>query len=324
MTEIQGEEVPDAESLAYEAAAVLAVTGVLSGAVAALLASVVVAWDLATLPADRAAFGRMLAARIRFLRVPPMARRLHRVASEGRDLGQAHAIRRTPPGPLRDLAERADWRETDWATPVVPDIDNPVRAGLHQAAFMAESLPFERKADLHAVMGKLRQTVARAEGSARYTANEGINAGAATVAHAQGLNLIWVAERNACLDCLAHAGWVVEPNGWFPPGLSFDPLRAGIVRAVRWAPLHPNCRCQVRSYDGPVGAPNVDRSRVDPAARLAAEARRSTVYQWTDYGSGAARRRAAEALLQAGADLPRTVERRARQALRRGGVRRPR
>jgi hypothetical protein len=147
-------------------------------------------------------------------------------------------------------------------------------------------------------------------------ANEGINSGAADVARAAGLRLIWVAERNACLDCLAHAGYAVEPGDVFP-AVSYDPVRPGKFMAVKWPPLHPNCRCQVRVYAGPAGAPPADRSALDPAARLAAEARRSVVYQWTDYASGVRMRAAAAYLLDMGAGLAPSVERRARAALRR-------
>jgi hypothetical protein len=179
-----------------------------------------------------------------------------------------------------------------------------------------------KRGNVLAVAGRANRGVSEAQGTARWTANEGINAGTAQVARAAGLNLVWVAERNACLHCLAHAGWVVAPGNPFP-AVSFDP-RAGDVREVTWPPLHPNCRCECRTYDGEPGRPSRDRTSTDPADRLAAEARRSAVYQWTDHASGLAARRAASALLKAGADLPGTVTQRARRALRRGGVRRPR
>lgn len=324
MTEIQGEEVPDAESLAFEAAAVLAVTGTLATAVTSLLGSLYAAWELILIPADRVTFARVAAARIRALSWPPMTARLQRVAIDARDLGVDRAVRRFPAGPDRDQAAGTDWR-SNGLLPAVPDVDRATVAHLLQAARLAERLPFEHRGDVHAVVGRVKQGLSRAQATARYAANEGLNAGTAEVARTMGLRLLWVAERNACLDCLAHAGWAVEPGAMFPAGLTFDPLHVQRVRAVVHPPLHPNCRCQVRTYDGPAGRPPADRSRVDPAARVYAEARRSVVYQWTDYASGIAMTRAAEALLQAGAGLPATVERRARTALRSGRkVRRPR
>lgn len=315
--ELQGQEVPDQESLEFEAWAVALVVGGLSGAVAALLARAYAAWA-----ATGVLVGAVLAEQIRQIRWRPMGPALVRVAGDARDLGQRQAVRLFT-GPDRERAARADWRAR--GLPPLPDVETSTRQLVGEAAQMAESLPMTRRADLHAVAGRLRQAVSRAEATTRAVANEGVNAGVAEVARTMGLRLIWVAERNACLHCLAHAGWAVEPGELFPAGLTFDPLATGRVRAVAWPPLHPNCRCRVRTYSGPAGAPPRDRSQVDPAARLAAEARRSTVYQWTDYASGAAKRRAAEALLQAGADLPVTVERRARAALRRGReVRRPR
>ena len=139
----------------------------------------------------------------------------------------------------------------------------------------------------------------------------------AAVADRLGAALLWVAERDACLHCLAHAGWSVAPGDTFPPGLTYGdkPLRDD---GVAHPPLHPGCRCQVRLWDGPVGAPPTERSRLDPAARLAAEARRSVVYGWTSYASGAATIRAMERLLRRGAALPPSVERRARELVRQG------
>lgn len=208
----------------------------------------------------------------------------------------------------------------------VPDLDGPLRARLDEAADMADKLPDMSKPDLEKVSGRARAGIARAQGSVRWTVNNGINSGTADVARHIGQRTLWVAERNACLHCLAYAGWSTEPDQEFPHGLSFDP-RGGLPSfgALLWPPLHPNCRCRIRLYDGPAGPPSEDRSRVDPAARLAGEARRSVVYQWSDYASGAAARRAATALLADGAGLADSVEKRARAALRAGrAVRRPR
>ena len=325
--EVYGPEVPDEESLAFEEAAVLAVTGALAGTVATLVASMVATFVVAagatTLSAAAGQLlGAALAKRIRDVRWRPMAGALQKVAADGRDLGTYRAARSYRGTPEHDRAARTNWRAYD-PVPPVPDVDQVMVSHLQDAARMAEALGMRRKSDVHAVAGKVRQGLSRVEGSARYVANEGINVGTAAVAREAGHRLLWVAERNACLHCLAHAGWVVEPGAVFPP-VSFDP-RDTRTRAVPWPPLHPNCRCQVRPYSGPAGRPDPDRSRVDPAARLAAEARRTVVYQWTDYASGPAAARAAEALLAAGADLPTTVERRARAALRSGRtVRRPR
>lgn len=259
--------------------------------------------------------GRALGAALaRYLRtqVPPaMNQALAEYAQQARLLGVARELRRVP-----DLSRGITFPQA----PAV-DLDARVRAGLAEAARIADA-GIRTKADASSVAGKVKATRSAVQGTARWTAHEGLNAGVAAVAKAAGMRLLWVPERNACLHCLAHAGWVVEPGSEFPAGLTFDP-RGSHLPAVAYPPLHPSCRCEARATRLPVGRPDPDRSKVDPAARLAAEARRSVVYQWTDYASGPAMERAAEALLHAGAGLPTTVIQRARRDLRRGGVRRP-
>lgn len=213
----------------------------------------------------------------------------------------------------------------------VPAVKVPAPPAFHADATLREALEgaariaqagVRTRADAASVAGKVKAARANLSGTARWAAVEGISAGTATVARAAGRRLIWIPERNACLHCLGHAGHAVEPGEEFPAGLSFDP-RGSKLRAVRWPPLHPGCRCAADLHEGPPGPPDPDRSRVDPAARLAAEARRSVVYQWTDYASAPAAMRAAEALLHLGAGLSTTVEQRARRALLRGGIRKP-
>lgn len=324
--DVDGPVVPDEESLAYEAATVALVTASVGRMIRDLIASMLAAFDAATrggaMSAETAAsFGRSTALAIRRLRWPPMDPRLQRAMRDGRDLGVIRAVRAIEPGPTRDLATTTSWRATGAELPAV-SADRALSDKLTEAARLASTLNMGKRGSVLAVAGRTSSGLAHAEGTARWSANEAINAGTAAVAETTGLNLVWVAERGACLHCLAHAGWVIAPGGTFP-GVSYD-LRARNVPAVRWPPLHPNCRCQVRTYDGPAGAPSRDRDAVDPAARLAAEARRSVVYQWTDHASKIAAERAAVALLQVGAALPASVEDRARRAVRRGKpVRRP-
>jgi hypothetical protein len=321
--DVDGPEVPDRESLAFEAAVLASVTAEVAGLIRDLIALMLTAFNAATrggpMPTGTArALGRAIARRLRSLRWAPMDPRLRDAARQARILGMDRALARLPEADRPEVIE--PWRAALMIG--VPPADHALTERLAQAARLATSLDMARRGNLMAVVGRTSSGLALVEGHARWTANEGINAGTAQVARATDLNLIWVAERGACLHCLAHAGWVAEPGDPFP-AVSFDPLAKG-VPAVTWPPLHPNCRCQVRTYDGPPGPPDRERARTDPAARLAAEARRSVVYQWTDHASGVAAQRAASALLQVGADLPRTVEERARRRLRAGGVRRPR
>lgn len=304
--EIHGPPVPDDESLAYEAAAVAAVVGPVAALVAAVLASA------AVLLAGGAAgmlLSAALARRLRSIPVPDMSGVL-RVRTDGAvDLGVRTA--------LADLGQ-PDMDVPVSAPPVLSGhLESVVRTKLNEAADIAASRPLSSKSDLDAVSGRARTGIARAEAATRYAVNHGINSGTADVARAAGLRLLWVAERNACLHCLAYAGWAVEPDEEFPAGLTYDPV--GPLRSfgpLYWPPLHPNCRCRVRTYTGQAGPPERDRSSVDPAARLASEAQRTVVYQWSDYASGVAAQRAARALLDHGTTLADSVERRAAAALR--------
>jgi hypothetical protein len=309
---------PDEEVLAFEALVVRAVMGATVEALDNLITFVLLALNITAPPnpVQAAQIGHTVARRIRETSIPPVNRTLARKAMDARDLGTIRAVQALPAGPLRDLATTANWRAD--TQPSVPNADRAIREGL-EAVVVIASTGLRNRTEAASVAGKLKATKARAQGIARYVAHEGINAGIAEVARTIGHRLLWVAERNACLHCLAHAGYAVEPGSQFP-GVSFDPASAK-VRPVPHPPLHPNCRCEVRTFAGPAGPPPTDRSSTSPAARLAAEARRSVVYQWTDYASGSAQERAARTLLNAGAGLPSSVEKRARIMLKQGGKR---
>lgn len=307
--EIDGATVPDEEALAFEIATVAAVTAGVAAAIASVIA---LAYATYAAGATGTVLGRELATRLRWLRWTPMRPALRKVAMDARDLGTRRALEAMNP---QDRPQGVDWRS---GPPLdLPDPDRAVGEALEQAARLAETLPMESRKDLSVVQGRVNQGLATARGHARYVANEGINAGVSEVARAAGLRIIWITERNACLHCLGHAGYAVEPGDSFPV-VSYDPIRPDTFGAVPHPPLHPNCRCQIRTYSGPAGRPPRDRSLVDPAARLAAEARRSVVYQWTDYASGTRAHAAAARLLDIGAALPDSVEKRAARLLRTG------
>jgi hypothetical protein len=313
---IDGADTPDDETLAWEAQVVRRVVGSVSEGLDQLVTAILAAFEAARInaggtlsDAQAREFGNAIADRLVLGKWPPMRTALAQAARESHDLGVQRAARR-----FRDADDRAKAASTK--TPrnrKVPNPDTALRKELSDAAKIARS-GIKTQTDAAAVAGKVKAGKARIEGHARYVANEGINAGTLDVARTMELRVMWVAERNACLHCLAHAGWVVEPGDLFP-GVSFDPAATNIP-SVGTCPLHPNCRCQLRTTDAPAGKPPSDRSSLSPAARLAAEARRSVVYQWTDHASGPAAARAAEALLRAGAGLPASVEARARRALK--------
>jgi hypothetical protein len=132
--------------------------------------------------------------------------------------------------------------------------------------------------------------------------------------------LIWVAERDACVRCLAYAGEHVLPGAKFEGGLTFGPRWASVVgRPPLAGPgwfegegSHPNCRCELRL---------IRRRDVEPAAdALKREARRSIAKGWARPTEGnTVRVVAAERLLSGAANLPKTVVAEARSRLHRPG-----
>lgn len=306
MTDLTEEElVPDEEALAFEEAATEDVVGSLAAALAPIIGGLLAQYAAGTVGPSLAAW---IAAALGKVRWDPMTPALQEVAVEAVDLGVDRA--------LRDLPKR-DQRKGRGPGPTleVPDLDEVTRRRLAHTEKLAGSLKLTTKRDVMAVAGSMSSAKSRAEAQVRWTANKGLNAGTSAVADRLGSALIWMAERDACLHCLAHAGWSVAPGDTFPAGLTYGdkPIRPD---GVPHPPLHPGCRCQVRVWDGPLGAPPADRSTMDPAARLAAEARRSVVYGWTSYASGAATLRAMDRLLRRGAGLAPSVERRARELVR--------
>ena len=104
-----------------------------------------------------------------------------------------------------------------------------------------------------------------------------------------------MAERDACVRCLAYAGLHVLPGAKFEGEGS-----------------HPNCRCELRI---------IHLASVGPAAdALKREARRSVVKGWARPTEGNnVRVVAAERLLSGAANLPKTVVAEARSRLHRPG-----
>jgi len=131
-----------------------------------------------------------------------------------------------------------------------------------------------------------------------------------------GLRVVWVAERDACLVCLALAGRSIDPNS----GAGFDEEatfgKPGSAPAV-WPlgmplmspPRHPNCRCRLRV----ISATN---TMVPEALRR--EAERTVARGWSNHASRVQRLSAADRLVAAPNRLPMTVNERARTDVGRG------
>ena len=137
--------------------------------------------------------------------------------------------------------------------------------------------------------------------------NHAGNMGTTAVADAVGLSTVWVAETNACVECLAYSGRVAKPGKAFPGGLTYG-AKSYNPTPVESPPRHPNCRCTVE----PLIAEEY-------ATALRREADRSVLRGFSlESEPMRVRLDAAERLLDRGVDAPKSVKAFARRAVRAG------
>lgn len=230
------------------------------------------------------------------------------------------------PEPIRPgRGARRDWPTVD-LDPALPDtttaildrLDRDLQQQLTKAENAIESVSGDLYSDVTDALAETQKTVTVADRAATVVVNEAANAGSDQLAEKLGAARLWIAERNACVHCLAYAGEVAPAGGSFPVGLTF-----GKKPLVPWpdpnvlpgCPLHPNCRCRTTPWLGHVeGAPGPSLPEV-----LKREAQRSILTGWrTETESERARVDAAARLLRRGTTLPKSVQQRARQAVKRG------
>lgn len=137
--------------------------------------------------------------------------------------------------------------------------------------------------------------------------NDAGNEGSIAVADAAAVPLVWIAEPDACVDCLAYSGQVCDPGDEFPGGLTYAVL-SPFSDAIPGPPLHPNCRCTVE----PLG----DSSFPEALQR---EAVRSILRGFSLPGESMTTRvDAAGRLLASGPDAPKSVLKYAAAAVKDG------
>ena len=133
------------------------------------------------------------------------------------------------------------------------------------------------------------------------------NAGATAVADAAGLPTVWIAETNACVECLAYSGRVAKPGKTFPGGLTYG-AKSYNPEPVAYPPRHPRCRCTVEPL----------RSG-EYAEALRREADRSVLRGFSlESESLKTRIDAADRLVARGVDAPKSVVAFARRAVKAG------
>lgn len=206
-----------------------------------------------------------------------------------------------------DLDDAIDFEDLaeldDEIADVIDGAEDRALERLDEAVRLAQILPMSTKGDVETVTTQATAAVTGARRDTAWVATRAQSLGTRAVATDGGLGLIWLAERNACLDCLALSGQVAQGGEDFPDVTFAD--QPSSLPPVPYPPRHPHCRCEVRPYDGP--PPSDDLSAADIASVLAREARRSVVRGWSAYDSEPARLRAADRLVAAGANLPRSV-----------------
>lgn len=196
--------------------------------------------------------------------------------------------------------------------------DTAVADRLARAQRLLSATPGNTHADVMQSVALAHAAVADVERAARWITNREVNIGSAQVADALDAGTLWIAERDGCVHCLAYSGVLAEHGAAFPPDLTFGtkPLTPWPDGVLIRPPLHPGCRCRITPWLGH------DAERGGPVAlpeALQREARRSILKGWSlDSESEGVRLLAADRLLQAGADLPKSVEQQARRAVKRG------
>lgn len=180
--------------------------------------------------------------------------------------------------------------------------------------------------DVLGALAPLHQSLGNLDRDTRWAVNAAFNQATRDLADRHGSGRMWVAERDACLHCLALSGQVVGPGQPFDGAATFyvgpdgglKPLPVYPAGPLWGPPRHPNCRCYTIPTPQLEGYPvhPWETRAVHPSEALQREARRSVLRGDSGSDSLPARLRATGALLAVGARLPRSVQARARAALR--------
>jgi len=183
--------------------------------------------------------------------------------------------------------------------------------------------------DLMTGIAVANQAVTSIERTARWVVNRESNNGVRKVSTALDADLMWVAERDACLACIAYSGVRAAAGQAFPPDLTYGtkPITPWPDGILELPPLHPNCRCRVTPWLGhdvagaldasvPGWAEGRESAAVALSDALKREAQRSVLKGWSlESEPNALRIRAADQLLKRGVNLPKSVQETARRAV---------
>lgn len=162
-------------------------------------------------------------------------------------------------------------------------------------------------ADPRVVMAPVNAARTRLVADVTTLVNAAGNAGATAVADAAGVATVWIAETNACVECLAYSGETAKPGKTFRGGLTYG-AKSYNPEPIAYPPRHPNCRCTVE----PLGDGSF-------AAALKREADRSVLRGFSlESESMKTRIDAADRLLARDPTAPASVKAYARRAVKAG------
>lgn len=215
---------------------------------------------------------------------------------------------------------------------VIAATDAAVRERIDAAIGLLRNKPPETWQEMTDALAVANQARASAERAAAWAINQAAADAVLGEADRLGGQVVWVAERDACVACLAYSGQLATPGGSFPVGLTYGDkplLPWPDPKHLPGPPLHPHCRCHLMLWFGHDTAAaaaalpqGVKTAHVSYPAALRREADRSILRGWSlQSESHRARLRAAERLLAKGKALkaPQSVKDYARRAVRRGG-----
>lgn len=184
----------------------------------------------------------------------------------------------------------------------VAGLDGRLREALVQARRLARA-----GADIDVVAAPLLGAANSTRGRVTESIIGGAGEGVRQVAKEASLPVVWIAERNACVHCLAYSGRVAQPGKPFPGGLTYG-AKSYYPEPLMRPALHPNCRCQLEPLNSQQFADTLRR-----------EADRSVLRGFSlESESMKVRLDAARRLLDSGVDLPASVQGYARKAIRDG------
>ena len=215
-------------------------------------------------------------------------------------VNDARRITSTPSGDVAALGARP----SEGLRASVLAVDEAAASALSIAQRLARA---GASADMIAapILGSARSVAALTSNTVVAGGAEGVE----VVARVARVPLLWVAETNACVHCLALSGTIARPGSSFDGSATYGasplPTFDGPVMAP---PRHPNCRCTLEPAVSP-----------EFAAALRREADRSVLRGFSlESESMRVRVDAAERLLARGVDAPKSVRAFARGAVRKG------